>query len=64
LQGFCGGAVDGHDLEYARMCGDMQRFGNFGAEVPEIDGLGLISAQRQAREVSGKFYNRKTCQIR
>jgi hypothetical protein len=48
-QGFCSEAGSGCDLEYARICADMQRFGNFGAEVPEIDGLGLISAQGQAR---------------
>jgi hypothetical protein len=40
---------NGADQQYARICADMQRFGNFGAEVPEIDGLGLISAREQAR---------------
>lgn len=28
--------------KYARICADMQRFGNFGAEVPEIVEAGLI----------------------
>jgi hypothetical protein len=30
--------------EYAWMCADMQRFGNFGAEVPETRRDGSISA--------------------
>ena len=29
---------------YARMCADMQRFGNFGAEVPETRRAGFIPA--------------------
>jgi hypothetical protein len=43
LQGFRSGAADGRDLEYAGMCADMQRFGNFGAEVPEIGEGGSIA---------------------
>lgn len=42
VQGFRSGAADGSDLEYARMCGDVRRFGNFGAEVPEIAEAGSI----------------------
>jgi hypothetical protein len=42
LQGFRGGATDGPDKQYAQMCADMQRFGNFGTEVPEIRNGGSI----------------------
>ena len=35
LQEFRSGAAGGRDQQYARICADMQRFGNFGAEVPE-----------------------------
>jgi hypothetical protein len=48
LQGFRSGAADGRDQQYARICTDMQRFGNFGAEVPETRGAGLISTRGAA----------------
>lgn len=35
LQGFRSGAADGRDQQYARICPDMQRFGNFWREVPK-----------------------------
>jgi hypothetical protein len=37
LQGFRASAADRPDLKYVAICADMQRFGNFGAEVPESD---------------------------
>jgi len=43
LQGFRSGTADGRDQQYARICADMQRFGNFGAEVPEIAEGGSIA---------------------
>ncbi|HSR93420.1 MAG TPA: hypothetical protein VLK56_01015 [Solirubrobacterales bacterium] len=42
LQGFRNGAVESPDQQYARICADTQRVGNFGAEVPEIRDGGLI----------------------
>jgi hypothetical protein len=42
LQGFRSSAADGRDQEYAGICADMRRFGNFGAEVPETAKAGLI----------------------
>jgi hypothetical protein len=44
LQEFRCGSADRRDQQYARICADMQRFGNFGAEVPETRGAGSISA--------------------
>jgi hypothetical protein len=43
LQGFRRAATDGYDQQYARMCADMRRFGNFGAEVPEFGKGGSIA---------------------
>jgi hypothetical protein len=45
LQGFRNGAMEGPDYEYATICADMPRFGNFGAEVPEIGKGGLIDVE-------------------
>jgi hypothetical protein len=38
-RGFRSGAADGRDQQYARVCADMQRFGNFRPEVPETASL-------------------------
>jgi hypothetical protein len=42
LQGFRSGAANGRDRQYARIGADLRRFGNFGAEVPEIRHDGFI----------------------
>jgi hypothetical protein len=42
--------------EYARICLDMQRFGNFRDEVPEIDESGFIDAKpKKSGSDSGVF---------
>jgi hypothetical protein len=41
-RGFAAARQTARDQQCAWMCADMQRFGNFGAEVPEIARAGFI----------------------
>jgi hypothetical protein len=53
LQGFRSGVADDRDQQYARICADMQRFGNFGAEVPEIAKAGFIRLKGSTAGLEG-----------
>jgi hypothetical protein len=59
LQELRSNAADGRDQRYAWIYADMQRFGNFGAEVPEITEDGLITQQgSRAAEAGSKRSDR------
>jgi hypothetical protein len=61
LQGFRNGAAEGPDQEYARICADMQRFGNFGAEVPEIMEGGFIPPRPRSESGGARCQAIKSC---
>jgi hypothetical protein len=51
-RGFVAARQTARDQQYAWICADMQRFGNFGAEVPETRGGGSIFHFRPPADVA------------